>query len=93
MPLGTALGVHALRVSVVGGTIKGETTLVVSAPTTVQPRTQVLSRTGGGFARTVGVAVVLCLAGFVIVGMAWRGGQSEPAFGRPLSSKRQWPRR
>lgn len=90
VPLNTTPGAHTLRVSVVGGTLKAETTLTVAAPAAVQPRTQVLSRTGGAFARAARAAAALVVGGFFLVGLTWRRGLPEPAFGlRPRTSKRQ----
>jgi hypothetical protein len=97
IPLDTAPGLHTVRVSVVGGTAFAVTTLFVTAPVraaTVQGSEAVtvatLTRTGSDVGGPARLALALVVAGFVLVGLAWRGeGATGPAFGR----RGAWPPR
>jgi hypothetical protein len=92
VPLGTSPGLHTIRVSVVGGTLFAETTLVVTAPVVVAQRaTPVLSRTGGNLTTPAGMAFVLMVAGFVLVGLSWNRRPVRPAARRsPWPNRRRW---
>jgi hypothetical protein len=89
IPLSTPPGLHTIRVSVLFGTKVAETTVSVSAPTTTtQFWILTLSRTGADVSGPARLAIGLVAAGFVLVGLAWKGwGQVVPAFSR----RRRYP--
>ena len=91
VPLGTSPGLHTLRVRGVGGTPFADASLLVTAPAAALRAAQAgtLSRTGGDFTRPAGLAFVLVLTGFVLVGLAWPDGLA----GRrsPWPNRRRWP--
>ena len=95
VPLGTAPGLHTLRVRVVGGTPFATASLMVTAPATIMRPAQIggtLSRTGGEFLRRAGQALMLMLTGFVLVAVAWNDRRPLGLAGRrsPWPSRRRW---
>jgi hypothetical protein len=72
VPLGTAPGVHTIRVSAAGTTLLAETTVVVLAPVTAAQvgNGTILSRTGADVRGPARVALGLLLTGFVLIGCA-----------------------
>lgn len=94
VPAGTAPGPHTIRVRVVGGTALAEIPLQVTAAAASlrAAQTGTLSRTGGDFTRRAGTALVLMVAGFVLVGLAWNDrplGLAGRRSGWP--DRRRWP--
>jgi primary-amine oxidase len=91
VPLGTRPGLHTIRVHVVGGTAFAATSLLVTAPPVALRAAQAatLSRTGADFTRRAGLAFVLMVAGFVLVGLAWNDRRPAGLAGR----RSAWPDR
>ncbi|HTJ76840.1 MAG TPA: hypothetical protein VL337_15900 [Acidimicrobiales bacterium] len=94
IPLGTAPGVHTVRVSATGSTAVAETTIVVVAPVApvvvAQAGGTVLSRTGTDVLGPARLALALVLTGFVLVGWAWKGNATVLA---AVHRRRRWPDR
>lgn len=95
VPLGTSPGLHTLRVRVVGGTQFADASLLVTTPAAALRAVQAgtLSRTGGDFTRRASLALVLMVAGLVLVGLAWNDRRPAGLPGRrsPWPDRRRWP--
>lgn len=103
IPLGTAPGLHTIRVREVDGAAFADTTVLVTAPAggvqagqtplQAQGQAQTLSRTGGDFSRGAKLALVLLVSGFVLVGLAWNDRRPVGLAGRrpPWPDRRRWP--
>lgn len=95
VPLGTAPGLHTLRVRVLGGTQFADASLLVTTPAAALRAVQAgtLSRTGGDFTRRAGLALVLMVAGLVLVGLAWNDRRPAGLAGprSPWPDRRRWP--
>ena len=90
VPLGTSPGLHTLRVRGIDGAPFADTSLLITAPAaSLQVAQGFLSRTGADFTRRAGLAFVLMVAGFVLVGLAWNDRRPAGLAGR----RSAWPDR
>jgi hypothetical protein len=92
IPVGTAPGLHTIRVSAAGTTAVAETTVVVAAPVAVaQVGGATLSRTGANVLGPARMALALVVTGFVLVGWAWKGNGAVLV--GLTRRRRRWPDR
>jgi hypothetical protein len=101
IPLGTAPGLHTIRVREVNGIAFADASVLVTAPAVAGAQViqggvqqaRALSRTGGDFTRRAELALVLMAAGFGLVALAWNDRRPVGLAGRrsPWPGRRRWP--